>query len=264
MNLGPAILYGESIFTSMRSVDGVIPGIERHLARLFDHCNDYYFHGKLSRVNFDKYFLKDTNWKMLLRKFPNHYFRLTIYAKEKRDQILPIVFTLNDLTLNIDTKKLPAIEGLAGSEKGVRLKTYPSPFSEHHVKLKAGSYFQNLYFKRLAQAARYDDALFYSGGSITEASTSNIIFQKGSDFYLSSNQNETFQGIGQSLFKDFLKTRNYSLKIENIKKHELDSYDACYLLNSVSFISGITQIDFSYYKLNGNVINEYIQFIKQK
>jgi branched-subunit amino acid aminotransferase/4-amino-4-deoxychorismate lyase len=261
MNLGPAILYGESIFTSMRSVGGVVPGFELHLNRLFEHCNDYYFHGKLSRSSFDGYFFKDTKWKMLIDKSPNHYFRLTIYAKDKRDQILPVSFTLTDLTLNIDTKQLGPIEAEEKLEQGLKLKTFPSPFSEHHIKIKAGSYFQNLYFKRQAQAARFDDALFYSANKITEASTSNIIFQKGHDFILPSNQQEIFQGIGQHLFKAFLMSKNYVLTLRTINTHELGSFDACYLLNSVSFISGVKQIDCSYYKLNGNVIDEYIEYL---
>ena len=58
-----------------------------------------------------------------------------------------------------------------------------------------------------------------------------------------------------------MKNKSYKLKLKSINKHELSSYDACYLLNSVSFITGIKQIDFSYYKLNEKIQNEFKDYI---
>ena len=258
MNLEPAELYGESIFTSMSSVNGAIPGHEMHLDRLFDHCNEYYFFGQLERVAFNIHFFKDFSWSSFLSKYPDHYIRLTITAT-KRNQILPKYFSLTDLSLSLDKKP-----SAARSPVGLKLKTFPSPFSKHHVKIKAGSYFQNLYFKRQAQKERFDDALFFSESGITEASTSNIIFQKTDTFFLPVNQSEIFSGIGQELFKNFLTESNLKIEYRNVKVSSLDEFDACYLLNSVSFITAVKQINFSYYKINEKIQKQFLEYLKQK
>ncbi len=231
----PAHLYGESIFTSTRSIDGKLVYREQHLERLFEHVKDYYFMGELKQKSFFERFKIEDEIDELLKRYPNHYFRLSVFADE-RDTLLPATMKLEDLQLDILVKEIKL------SQKALKLQTKPSPFTKFKSSLKAGSYFQNFYDKRKSITAGFDDCLYIREGVVTEASTSNIIFGVG-DLFFTPQKEEVFYGIGIRSFSEIFK----SVSFADIHMRDLSTYDSCYLINSVSLLTPVSQVNENFF-----------------
>lgn len=231
----PAHLYGESIFTSTRSLDGILVYRREHLKRLFEHVRDYYFLGELDQKTFFNTFEIEKKIDEKLQDFPNHYFRLTIFANE-RDIMVPANFKLKDLNFDIQNKSLPMIS------KSVALQKVESPFTKFKSSLKGGSYFQNFFNRRLSMKAGFDDCLYIRDGKATEASSSNIIFGKSSSFY-TPNVEDVFCGLSLQAFSK----SDHQLEFRDILTDSFSQYDSCYLLNSVSLLTPVGQINDNFF-----------------
>lgn len=250
MSLNSAALYGESIFTSFRSYDGHVPGLNKHLNRLYAGVNEYYFNNRLSFSEFSSYFELP---KLKESIVSDQYYRLSIFSSQS-EITKPLNLSISDLICDFQIKALgPAVDAPS-------IKLVESPFSSFKSKIKAGSYFENLYSKRRAQREGFDDVLFFNENTITELSTSNIILKRGSDFF-SPQDKSIFQGITLELFDEFLKSQKRRIKYKQIKKSDLVEFSEVYSLNSVRGICAVERIDNLEYSINNNIEKEFIHFL---
>lgn len=235
----PSHLYGESIFTTTRTLDSKILFEDEHIKRLLDQVNDYYFLGKRRNREIENALnLKDVV-RSNAHRFPNHVLRINVFANE-RIELIPNCFSLSDLNLEIIPREFCAV-------KNSSLKTFESPFSKNNLNLKAGSYFQNFYFKRLARDSGFSDALFISNGEVTEATTSNIIFCK-SDMTITPANKGVFSGLGIEV----IRRAGIEVKSANVKMSELRDFDKCFLINSATLLTPISRIDNLDFEVNAN------------
>jgi branched-subunit amino acid aminotransferase/4-amino-4-deoxychorismate lyase len=228
-------LYGESVFTSFRTFNGQVYGLEEHFKRLYEAVRDVYFMKTLTYSQFFNYFCIDIR-ASYLNKYPNHYIRMTIFSDQTNSSLNQKSFGLCDLELSI------SIKDLGEARSSLRLKSFSSPYSKSYIPIKSGSYFQNLYFKRKGIEQGYDDILFTVDDEVVEASTSNIIFQRGNDFFFPAGH-YFLQGITLKLFKEFCRFKSFKIYELDIKKNSIRNYDQAFLLNSVQGLVSVKSID---------------------
>lgn len=235
MSLSRAELYGESIFTSFRSVNGVVPYYQEHLERLLASVNDYYFNQRFRYTDLVNHFIKPLQLEDQFRLSKNHYFRLTFVAS-KQTALTLRQFSLGDIELILNVGPLPT------KLTNIRLQTTPSPYSENACLYKTGSYFQNFYFKQQAMREGFNDVLFTRNGQILEASTSSIFFQNESTI-VTPLKNGIFPSISIKLVKSFCESRNYLFQSRKMSLQELRQFEKCFLINSVQLTTPVSAID---------------------
>lgn len=250
-------LYGESVFTSFRTFNGQICGAEQHFRRLYDAVLVTYNLKNLTYIQFFNHFLQNVEEQIGL-KTKNHYCRMTIFCNELGTSLNQSRFGLSELDLDISIKELNLID------KKIRLKTYLSPFSKNYIPIKSGSYFQNTIFKRKAIDAGFDDALFVCDESITEASTSNIIFIKNGNFFYPEGAH-FLQGITLNIFRAFCKRLSLSISGAKIFERSMKDYSGAFLLNSVQGLVPVESINsFNYNTEEIETIRiKFIQFCEE-
>lgn len=226
----PSHLYGESIFTTAKSVAGKVVLIDAHLKRLFEQVSDYYFLKNKDCTELITYFEAREKLENFAKLHPNHGIRMTVFA-DARAELVPSYFSLSELNLEFSAREIT-------TRSALKLKTMPSPFSENFANIKAGSYFQNFYFKRKSMDQSFDDVLFFHVNTITEASSSNIIMGNGSVLFTPKHAS-IFSGLGLEL----LRASGMRILEKEIKLNELASFDSCYLVNSVNWLSPVEKID---------------------
>lgn len=248
------MLLGESIFTSMRSVNGEVPLLEEHLRRLYENCNDYYFNNRLNREDFLNYYLPPNFIEQTLRKYPNHYLRISFYS------------TSSSLTPNLGICdvdfEVRAQEKNLLYKSPVKCSLVNSPFTQDFKPIKAGSYFQNLYARKKARVENFEDIIFMRDNCLTEAATSNLILKAGDTFYTPDSK-EILPGVCLKLFANFCEQSNYKFEYKKIKTRELSQFEFGFLSNSVQFLTPISQIENIYYNVDEalKLINEFHRYI---
>lgn len=242
-------LYGEAIFTSFRSFGVKVPKLSSHFKRLYAAAEDYYELSHISYEQFVAHFLGEFKPESFGE---NQYFRLDLYNTSSA-RLIQNDIGLSDLELKITNRDI--VE--SNSDEMISLKSYLSPYGKGFIPYKSASYFQNLLYRKKAMRVGSDDALFFLDEKITEATTSNIIFQKGSQFYTPKGDH-FLKGITLELFKE-----KFNIEETNIFLREMDHYDSAYLLNSVKSIVPVFQLDHFQFKINRNIPKEFKQFLEQ-
>lgn len=97
----PINLYGESIFTSFRSWESNIPGLNLHFERLAKSLNHYFFNN-LEDLDKIKSIISK---KIKLDVKDNTYYRITVYLSERASFICHDV-AIEDLIFHLSEKKL--------------------------------------------------------------------------------------------------------------------------------------------------------------
>lgn len=226
----PSHLYGESIFTSTRSLDGIAIFKDEHLKRLFEQVNDYYFFNSKTVADLISHFDAKAKLEDFAKLNPNHALRLTVFAGE-RSELVPKHFSLSNLNLELSAKEL-------SPKRDLKLKMMPTPFSPSKSNLKAGSYFQNFYFRRKVMNEGFDDVVFFNESTLTEASTSNLLFGNANSFFTPIDSS-LFSGLGLEI----LRASGLEIIEKKMRAQDLIEIDSCYLVNSVNFLTPVASID---------------------
>lgn len=250
-------LYGESVFTSFRTFDGKVFEFQRHVWRLLEGVRLVYLMGNLRMSEFESLFLKNFNSLEIFKQSPNHYFRLTI-TSHGDTSLVQTHFDPKDLRLSVLLRKIEN-ESLSP----IALRSCPSPYSKNYVPIKTGSYFQNLHFKRHAILEGFDDALFCHEELITEATSSNIIFQKGGEFWLPSG-GYFLKGVTLTLFKKYCSFKKIKFCETDIYLEDLVSIEKVYTLNSVQLVRAVERIDSKSFEVDklGLLEKNFLSFCK--
>lgn len=248
MSLNRASLYGESIFTSFRSINGRVFQLNLHLKRFFEGVNAYYFKGRLTYDQFVGHYLEG---QLLVNHYPNHYFRLTFIADEAPGA--------RGIGLSAG-KVLVEHKEIIYRKEQLKVKSMPSPYTKYSWQTKAGSYFEAFKSRGEAQSIGFDEVLFFqTSGVITELSTSRIVLQKGAVFY-TPNLPQQFKSLGLAQFESFCEKHNYALEYTDIKLQDLKDFEGAFGLNSVRLIQPIIQIDQIDFEVNREVL---VSFLKE-
>lgn len=226
----PINLYGESIFTSFRSWESNIPGLNLHIERLAKSLNHYFFNNLEDLDKIKSIISKKIN----LHVKDNTYYRITVYLSERASFICHEV-GLEDLIFHLSEKKLDSEINLVSK----KLCLAPSPFTPNYIPIKSNNYLQHLLALKKARKNDYDDVLFHYQGMMTECTTSAVVFMKNSQG-VTPKSSINLDSITLKLFNEFLED---SVSLREMNIGEISQYKYCFSLNSVQGISIIESID---------------------
>ncbi|MAZ47621.1 MAG: hypothetical protein CME65_03610 [Halobacteriovoraceae bacterium] len=252
MGISRSSLYGESIFTSFRSLDGKVPKFESHLNRFFESVNSYYFNSRLSESQFYNFYPLEN---LDFIRFPNHYFRLTFESLKPASNRCGI--GLCDGKLKIQQGELPK------SLESISLESIRSPYTIFAWKHKAGSYFESLLGKKQAILKGAQDALFVSPEQkILEISTSRIVFRRG-NLFVTPRLAYSFNSIGLELFREFLMSLGFELYEQELDFSELADFESAFAVNSVKLLTPVRSIESREFKTQNQLCLEFEKWLRE-
>jgi len=249
-------LFGESVFTSFRTIDAKVLGLQEHIERLWRAAQVCYTIEHVSLIEFERYFFYQNELTQLFAQYPNHYFRLTIYADADLS-LAKLRFGLSELKLDIKHTALPK------GPSAIQLQTSESPYSSHYLALKTGSYAQNIIFRRRAMENGYDDVLFVRENRLLEASTSAVIFHRGKTFVTPADKS-ILKSVTCQLLEKFCRDTDHKFIQRPMSLDELSDYEHVFLANSVQFLTSVTRIDDNNYSENNNLNINLQDFLRDK
>lgn len=234
-------MYGESVFTTMKMVDGILMDWELHFERLRKGVEFVY--GP---------FTEDENWDSLLRDkikrettglSGTSVVRLTFYLDHSRGLFRKQVTSINDLKIHLYQTPLDSIQS---DFKFYKLKSCPG-FAKPQwwpSFLKAGWYLPSILAEKTLQATGYDDVLFVSGeGHVLETSIANVFVLKNNTLYTPSLGPDVLDGIMRRKVLKLASSHFRSIREGHCTMEELFHADAIFCSNSVRGLFLVDRID---------------------
>jgi branched-subunit amino acid aminotransferase/4-amino-4-deoxychorismate lyase len=216
--------YGH--FTTMRVESGAVRGLDRHFDRL----------DRATRALFGRP-LDLESVRACMRGALRGYrgtcaMRVTVFSKAlQRDR--PAAPSAPDVLISLSAAR-------GGPSAPLRLKTF------HHERMlpeiKHVATFPLFYYRRLAQLAGFDDALFVDGaGCISEASVWNIGFLEGDTVVWP--EGPMLEGISMQLIRAGLHARGIATTTRRIARDDLHRYRLAFLTNASCCVQPVASID---------------------
>lgn len=229
-----AMLYGESVFTSILIIAGQPLFLNDHLDRLFKGATFLYgekvVQGLKDRLDRD---LK----VFLLRVKINYYLRITFFVKDSGPGFIN---DKGELTFFIWGR--PLGEGvLKETSLGLAYKKRPPslipPF------LKMGQYSETILELKRAKINGHDDVLFLdTQNNVKECSSSNIFFKQGEKYFTPRVDSGLLEGITRKYFIKFLIESGCDVYEEDIDLKRLKDFENILLTSSLKLIQNVKTV----------------------
>ena len=192
-SINRAFYYGESIFTTMRLMNGQIVDWEYHFDRLKKGAE--FLYGPFSDGD---------DWSMLLRgRLEDRAFleggdkvvRLTIYRDQARGLLRSGIVSVNDLKIHIHSSPY---DPSRSEGKKLHLRTCGMSKRPHWWPsfLKAGSYLETILAQKMFMRPGDDDVLFLSPqDTVWESSVANIFVVRHNKLYTAPTGPNVLDGV---------------------------------------------------------------------
>ncbi len=207
-----AFMYGESVFTTMRMVDGVVQDWGYHFERLRKGVE--FLYGP---------FTDGPDWVPLFKnrletKFQNEtgdkVLRLTVYREQARGMLRSSLISFLDLKLHLASS---VFDNTRIESRMFKLRTCPAPTRPHWWPsyLKAGNYLETILCQKKYLTAEDDDILFLSpSDTVLESSVANIFIVRHDTLYTAPPGPNVLEGImrkkvidaAPDFFSDFIES----------------------------------------------------------
>lgn len=232
-------LYGEGVFETMRSYDGIIFKLDEHMDRLFNSAKLVYLN-----IPYNKKKLKECV-ELTLKKnaLKDAYVRVAVWRKEEgfgldfkseKSDLLVLARPLKSFNKKIYENGINAL-----ALKDIR-KNEKSALSG----IKSFNYLDNILARKKAMAQGADDAIFLnSSGFISEATSSNIFIVKKGILVTSPGNSGILCGIARKVVLDIAKQYSIDAQERNFKIKELLRADEAFLTNSLMEVVPLVKID---------------------
>jgi branched-subunit amino acid aminotransferase/4-amino-4-deoxychorismate lyase len=239
--LNRAFMYGESVFTTMRMINGVMQDWDLHFDRLKRGVE--FLYGP---------FTEKDEWSPLLKnlledKYQNldgdKVIRLTVYIEGERGILRSGLISVGDLKIHISHSPF---DQARFENKILKLRTSPvikRPYWWPSY-LKAGNYLETIIAQKMALKPGDDDILFLSQeDTVLESSVANIFVVRHNKLYTAPTGPNVLDGImrkkvinvATSYFDDFSETET--------TMNQLIRADAIFGSNSVRGLFLVDRID---------------------
>jgi len=227
--LDPGFLYGQGLFETMRSYDGVVFQLDNHLRRLSD---------SLFMISIDlPYSLKELKEAIKLTLKANNlfsaYIRLNVWQGKDEANVCIITKEFNGYPEDL-------------YKRGFKAKVMECRQNERSLlaNIKSINYLQ-FYLSRIeAEGEGFDEAiLLNSKDKLCEGSRSNIFLVKGDDIITPSLENGCLAGITRGAVIDLIKKSKYKFHEKNILLDDLLKADEAFLTGSLLEVMPLTSID---------------------
>ncbi|MDP2938650.1 MAG: aminotransferase class IV [Candidatus Omnitrophota bacterium] len=246
--LSSGFLYGQGAFETMRSYDGNIFALDRHLQRLKNSL-------PLVNINMpysQKELTQAVNRAFKLNKLNNAYLRLTIWQGEKKANALIFVKDFKGYSAKSYKK------GFKGLIVDCRLNE-SSPLS----RIKSTNYLLFYLARKEAQIKGFDEALFLNTkGFLCEGSRSNIFLVKDNKLITPSLNCGCLPGVTRQIVIELAKKFEISVAEKEIIHKDLFKAKEAFLTNSLMEIMPLTKVNNSY--INKGRVGEITKLLQFK
>jgi len=233
------LLYGYGLFETMRSYNGYIFRLDRHLARLQHAAGMLDIAHKLTAFDLKKAchdLLKANN-------LTEARIRLTITAGE--GDMIPDPDTCNDITVFIAAQKFvpPPPETYRRGYSAI-LSSYRRNSQSSLSKLKSTSYLENFLARQEARTAGANEAVLLNEKDfVVEGSSTNIFLVIGEMLITPSLDSGVLPGITRQTALELAQTIGIIPLVRQVELDELLKADEAFLTNSTIEIMPLTLLD---------------------
>jgi 4-amino-4-deoxychorismate lyase len=234
-------MYGESVFTTMRLIDGTLSDGDLHYDRLQKGVE--FLYGPFSDGDDWIHKLKNRLEAKFLDLSGDKIVRLAVYREQSRGLIRSGLISVTDLKVHLSQGPLDQSRYV---DKTIKLRTCPAPMRPHWWPsfLKAGNYLETILAQKMFMRPDDDDVLFLSqDDTILESSVANIFVVKHEKLYTAPLGASVLDGVMRKkiilsapvVFKDVDETET--------TMEQLFKADAVFGCNSVRGLFIIDRID---------------------
>lgn len=229
--------FGDGIFETFRFSKGQIPFLTEHMDRLKASLKKIFLEFDFPMANIQEWIkqgIKNTS-------IQNGIGKLIISRGSWNGDLLPKESTTHTFLFVREHNK---IDDFAKIEP-VRLKSVSFARNQNSpiVGVKTLNYFENIFARREAVLAGYDDGLFFNlNGDITESTTSNIFFIKDNLLKTPAKNSGLLNGVTRKIVLDLaqkigLRTEEKNYQLDNVK-----DVQEIFLTNSSHGITPVSEI----------------------
>ncbi|NQT06372.1 MAG: branched-chain-amino-acid transaminase [Candidatus Omnitrophica bacterium] len=232
-------LYGDGIFETMRSYNGRVLALDRHLDRLYSSAKVIDLKIKLGRESIKKQIYK----LIRINGLKDAYIRLAATRGEGRVGLNAV--TAKSSSVVIIVKHFTPYPA-AFYEKGISLYTSSvrrnaeSPLSS----IKSLNYLNNILARMDAQKRGADDALLLNTkGFVAESAVSNIFMIKRKGLITPSLNSGILPGVTREIVLSIAKKAGLKAIERKVSPRELKGADEVFLTNTLMEVMPVVKID---------------------
>jgi branched-subunit amino acid aminotransferase/4-amino-4-deoxychorismate lyase len=239
--LNRAFMYGESIFTTMRMIEGEIKDWNEHFNRLRQGA-EFIFGPFVEQENWHT-LLKDRLEERFQHEVSNRILRVTLFREQERGLRAPLTQSVLDLKIALISTPYDPNSFVT---QPLKLRTCPANPRPNWWPsyLKAGNYLETILAQKLFLQENDDDLLFLNAqDEVLESSVSNIFVIKNNRLYTAPLGPNVLDGVMRKKILDvahdfFDKVQESATTMDQIFKA-----DAVFGCNSVRGLFFIESID---------------------
>lgn len=254
-------MYGESVFTTMRMVEGTLLDWDLHFDRLKKGVE--FLFGPFSDGDDWTYKLRNRLDIKFADLNGDKVIRLSVYREQSRGLIRAGLISITDLRIHLSHEPLDQTRYF---NKTIKLRTCPAPVRPHWWPsyLKAGNYLETILAQKLYLKPGDDDILFLSqDDTILESSVANIFVVKHDKLYTAPLGPNVLDGVMRKKVIQFAGTIFQDIDETETTIEQLFKADAVFGCNSVRGLFLIDRIDD--HEINvSEFFQEKIQLLRNK
>jgi branched-subunit amino acid aminotransferase/4-amino-4-deoxychorismate lyase len=234
-------MYGESVFTTLRMVDGDLKDWNLHFERLKKGAE--FLYGPFEEKEEWAFILKNKLDNLLNDYFGNKIVRITLYREQARGLNRQEIISINSLKLHVNGSDL---EPNRFENKKLRLRTCHAISRPYWWPsfLKAGNYLETILSQKMYMKPQDDDVLFLSPrDTVLESSVANIFIVRHNNLYTSPPGPNVLEGVMRKKVIDVALDYFDDFEESETSMDQLVRADAIFGSNSVRGLFLVDRID---------------------
>jgi branched-subunit amino acid aminotransferase/4-amino-4-deoxychorismate lyase len=240
-SINRAFMYGESVFTTMRLVDGRARDWEFHFDRLKKSAEFVY--GPFIEGEHWHTFLRDRLETRLDAEEGDKVMRLTLYREHERGLHLHGLISVMDLRLHVDISPYDPLkyEGKRFQLRSVRMPSRPAWWPSY---LKTGNYLETILIQKKNLGPEDDDVLFISNDdTVLETSIANVFVMKDGKLFTPPVGPHVLDGIMRRRVLEAAPGTFTSIQESEISLKEIFKAEGVFGTNSLRGLFLVSRID---------------------
>jgi len=234
-------MYGESVFTTLRLVDGDLKDWNLHFERL--KKSSEFLYGPFEEKEEWIFILKNRLESALSEFFGNKVLRITLYREQARGLNRQEIISINGLKIHINASDL---DPLRFENKNLKLRTCPAISRPYWWPsfLKAGNYLETILSQKMYMKPMDDDLLFLSSkDTVLESSVANIFIVRHMKLYTPPLGPNVLEGVMRKKVLDVALDYFEDVEEDETSIEQLLKADAVFGSNSVRGLFLVDRID---------------------
>ncbi|MEW6556222.1 MAG: branched-chain-amino-acid transaminase [Elusimicrobiota bacterium] len=249
-------LYGDGIYETMRSYNGIVFKIEQHIKRLFESAKLISL-----KLPYSKQEIKNSVYKTIkTNNFKNAYIRLSFSRG------------VGEIGLDTDLCKKPTLVIIAKRFKpfsaklyreGIKMiiaKTRRNPSEAISPEIKSTNFLNNILAKIEAKKKDVFEAIMLNlDGFVTEGTVSNIFIVKNNILKTPSKKAGILVGVTRNHILQLAKKLEIKTEETFLKPDDLYTADECFITNTSVEIMPVRFVDTQRISVNGEITRKLIE-----